>query len=173
MKTLALLEVLDRDGHVRHYLPVAAWPVTAGRALDNDLVIADPHVAAHHFRVDADERGVFVEAGDSRNGLRADHRRMAPGERVHVGDAPMQLDAGDTHLVLRLAGHALAPELPLATPRSVWHAALPTLVAAVLVLAVLLFDTWLDTDPDNWTRTMASVLVGGIAAALAWCAGWS
>ena len=73
--TIGLLEVLDRDDHVRHYLPIAAWPVHAGRAVDNDLVIDDPHIAPHHFRIDADETGVFVQVGDTVNGLRAGGRR--------------------------------------------------------------------------------------------------
>jgi hypothetical protein len=173
MTTLALLEVLDRDGHVRHYLPITAWPVSAGRALDNDLVIADPHVAPHHFRVAADDSGVFVEVGDTHNGLRADGRRLATGERVVVGDTPLRLDAGDTHLTLRLARHALAPEQPLATPRSVWHAASPILGAGLLVLVLLLFGTWLDTDPDDWTRALGSMLVAALTAGLTWCAAWS
>jgi len=173
VNTLALLEVMDRDGHVRHYLPVTAWPVSAGRALDNDLVIADPHVAPHHFRIDADDSGVFVQVGDTRNGLRADGRHLAAGERLVVGAAPLRLDAGDTHLTLRLAQHALAPELPLSTPRSVWHAAWPTLAAGVVVLTLLLFGTWLDTDPDDWTRALGSMLVAALTAGLTWCAGWS
>jgi len=170
---LAVLEVLDRDGHVRHYLPVRAWPVSAGRALDNDLVVADPHVAPRHFRVDADADGVFVEVGDTRNGLRAERRRLAAGERIRVGDAPLHLDVGDSHLVLRLASHALEPEAPLPTPHSVWHAAWPTLGAAVLVLAVLLFGTWLETDPDDWTRMMGTMLVAALAGGFVWCAGWA
>jgi hypothetical protein len=173
MNTLALLEVRDRDGHVRHYLPVTAWPVQAGRALDNDLVIADPHVAAHHFEVNADDAGVYVKVGDTRNGLRADGRHLAAGERLVVGDTPLRLDAGDTHLTLRLARHALAPEEPLATPRSMWHAAWPTLVAGCVVLVLLLFSTWLDTDPDDWTRALGSMLVAALTAGLTWCAGWS
>jgi pSer/pThr/pTyr-binding forkhead associated (FHA) protein len=63
---IALLEVLDRDGHVKHYLPIGEWPVSVGRALDNDLVLDDAHVAPHHLRIAADESGaVFVEVGDS------------------------------------------------------------------------------------------------------------
>ena len=84
--TIALLEVLDRDDHVKHYLPVAAWPVSAGRALDNDIVLDDAYIAAHHFRIDADERGVYVQVGETVNGLRADGRQLASGERAVVGD---------------------------------------------------------------------------------------
>jgi len=173
MTTIALLEVLDRDDHVKHYLPVAAWPVSAGRALDNDLVLDDPHIAAHHFRVDADEGGVFVQVGDTLNGLRAAGRRLGTGERIAVGDTPLRMDVGDSHLCLRLAHHAVPPERPLYTPRSVWHAAWPPLAAGVLVLAVLLFGTWLDTDPDELTRALGTMLVGALTAGIVWCAGWS
>ncbi|HEV7914340.1 MAG TPA: FHA domain-containing protein [Albitalea sp.] len=173
MTTIALLEVLDRDGHVRHYLPIGAWPVSAGRALDNDLVLADGHIAAHHFRIDADESGVFVQVGDSVNGLRAGGRRFAAGERIVVRGVPLRIDVGDSHLCLRLAEHPVAPELPLRTPRSVWHAVGPTLAAGVLVLVTLLFGTWLDTDPDDWTRALGSMLVAALTAGLAWCAGWA
>ena len=45
---LAVVEVLDRDGHARQVVPVARWPVTIGRAIDCDVVLDDPFVAAHH-----------------------------------------------------------------------------------------------------------------------------
>lgn len=171
--TLALLEVLDRDDHVRHYLPIREWPVHAGRALDNDLVLDDPHIAPHHFRVDRDEAGVFVQVGDTDNGLRTRGRRLLRGERVAVGSEPLRMDVGDSHLCLRLAEHALAPELALHTPRSVWHAVAPILTAGVLVLAALLFETWLANDPDEFTRSLGTALVSALTVGLAWCAGWA
>ena len=173
MSSVAVLEVLDRDGHVRHYLPVQAWPVRAGRALDNDLILDDSYIAAHHFRVDADETGVFVQVGDTINGLRANGRHLAAGQRVPVGAQPVRLDVGDSHLRLRLAEHAVPAEQPMRTPRSLWHAAWPSLAAGVLVLAVLLFTTWLDADPDDLTRALGSMLVTVLVAGAAWCAGWS
>jgi hypothetical protein len=174
MSRVALLEVLDRDGHVKHYLPIGAWPVSAGRALDNDLVLDDPHVAPHHLRIDADESGgVFIEVGDTQNGVRIGGRRAAAGERIAVGDQPLRMDAGDSHLCLRLAQHALTPELPLRTPASLWQAMRVPLAAGVAVLAALLFGTWLDTDPDNLTRAWGSVLVAALTAGATWCAGWS
>lgn len=173
MSSLALLEVLDRDGHVRHYLPIKRWPVRAGRSLDNDLVLDDSYIAAHHFQVDAGENGVFVQVGDTINGLRADGRHLGSGQRVLVGARPVRLDVGDSHLRLRLAEHALPAEQPLRTPRSLWHAVWPSLAAGVLVLAALLFTTWLDNDPYELTRAVGSMLVQVLMAAAAWCAGWS
>lgn len=171
---IALLEVLDRDGHVKHYLPITAWPVSVGRALDNDLVLDDSHVAPRHLRIDADEAGaVFLEVGETLNGVRTGGRRLAAGERIAVGDQPLVLDAGDSHLCLRLAQHALAPELPLRTPGSLWQAMRVPVAAGVAVLAALLFGTWLDTDPDHLVRAWGTVLVASLTAGATWCAGWS
>ena len=173
MSTLALLEVLDRDGHVRQSRPIGVWPATVGRALDNDLVLDDPHIAAHHFSIDADANGVFVQVGDTLNGLRADGRQLPRGERLSVGAEPLHIGAGDSHLCLRLAEHALAPELPLRTPRSMWHSVWPPLAAGALVLVALLFGTWLDTDPDDLVRALGSMLMAALTAGLAWCAAWA
>ena len=66
MPVLAVLEVLDRDGSVRHSVGVREWPLRVGRALDNDLVLDDPHTAAHHFSVEPDAEGrVTVMVGNS------------------------------------------------------------------------------------------------------------
>ena len=45
---LAIVEVLDRDGHARLIVPVMSWPVTIGRAIDCDVVLDDAHAAARH-----------------------------------------------------------------------------------------------------------------------------
>lgn len=170
---IAVLEVLDRDGHVRHYMPIADWPVSVGRALDNDLVLDDEHIAAHHFNLGRDEAGVFVQVGDTINGLRADGKRLARGERSVVGNQALRLDVGDSHLCLRLAEHALLPERPIRTPHTLWHSVWPPLLAGLLVLSTLLFTSWLDTDPDDLTRALGGMLVSMLSAGLAWCAGWS
>ncbi len=173
MNRLALLEVLDRDGHVRQAVPVAAWPADVGRALDNALVLDDPHVAARHLRIDADADGVFVQVGETVNGLRAQGRRLAAGERLRVGAAPLRLDIGDTHLRLRLATHPVAAELPLRASADLVRSGWATAVAGLLVVAALLFTTWLETDPDELTRTLTSTLISMGVAALGWCGLWA
>ncbi len=173
MTRLALLEVLDRDGHVRQSAPVDAWPAAVGRALDNTLVLDDPHVAAHHLRIDADADGVFVQVGDTRNGLRAHGRRFAAGERLPVGHAPLRLDIGETHLRLRLAQHPLPAEQPLRASADLVRSGWPTLVAGLLVVAAVLFSAWLESDPDTLTRTLTSTLISLGVAALGWCGAWA
>ena len=88
---LAVVEVLDReslDGHDGHDAPVrqthvvTAWPLRIGRALDNDLVLADPHVAPHHLQVAVAEGGVRLVVGDTRNGVQFGTLRLRSDERA-------------------------------------------------------------------------------------------
>jgi len=173
MGAVALIEVLERDGTPRHSVAVSQWPLRVGRALDNDLVLDDPHIAPHHLVVDRDEGGAYVQVGDSINGIALDARRLAAGERSPVGDAPLAITAGRTHLRLRLAEHALAPEQRL-VPTRVLAQGLPLLVLLVLLtVAAQVFDIYLDTDPDGFVRALGSNAISGIVAVLAWCGLWT
>ena len=173
--TLALLEVLDRDGQVRATFPVTAWPLRLGRALDNDVVLADPHVAAHLLRIGADADGVQFDIGESVNGIVLGSQRLAGGERKRIaaGAAPIELTAGRTRLRLRLAEQPLAPELPLSAAAAVAPRAAISLVLALVLAAGLLFSTWLDTDPDGLGRALGTTLLSGIVGAAVWCGLWA
>ncbi len=178
VSALAVLEVLDRDGSVRQSLSVHEWPLRVGRALDNDLVLDDPHTAAHHFSVAPDDEGrVVLTVGDSVNGLQVDARRLAAGERLPVaataGDKPPQLVAGRTHMRLRLAGHALPPEQVLGLTR-VLTQRLPSIagLAAAAVLT-LVFVGWLENDPDTFGQALGPLAVYALSAALGWAGVWT
>jgi hypothetical protein len=172
---LAQAEVVDAVGHAVRLIDVLAWPLTIGRALDNDIVLPDPHVAAHHATLapDADGR-LRVRVGDSRNGVRIEHGRTRSQLRAN-DEAPLpaqaRLHLGHSQLVLRLPQDPLAPELPLvqglsATPRAL----VPALAVAALLW--LLAARWIGSDADTkWNEYLAPVLVGG-AALFLWCLLW-
>ncbi len=185
MGTLALLEVLDRDGSVRHAVPVHAWPLRVGRALDNDVVLADAHVAAHHFSIEpeAGAATLVLVVGDTRNGVqvaaaagsRAGSKRLRSAERSVLAtqaDA-IELTAGLTRLRLRLPEHALAAELPLAPAAPLLRRAGPGLVAACALLIGLLFNTYLTTDPGGLGRALGTMLLATVAGGAVWCGAWA
>ena len=110
----ALLEVLDRDGHVRQVVAVERWPLRIGRALDNDVVLSDPHVAAHHCDIDSSgatsAARLVVNAGETRNGVVARHATPSAARRPRARcrqRRARRLQLGRTRLRLRLPGHAL------------------------------------------------------------------
>ena len=173
---LALLEVIDRDGHVRQTWPIHDWPVRVGRALDNDIVLADAHVAAHHFSLEIDPgNALAVHVGDTVNGV------ALKGELIEGGGAAelprdaeaIELVAGRTRLRLRTADARLTPEVPLAT-LAVRHLRLwPTLALGLLLLAGLLFNSYLDNDPDTFARAAGNTLLAALGGAAVWCGGWA
>ena len=158
---------------------IERWPATIGRALDNDVVLTDPHVAAYHASIGVDDPGapgrLAVHAGDTRNGLAVGRERLRAGETKTIVEDGRDLDLsiGRTQLRLRLPGHALAPEMalaPVATREQRWW---PTSVLALAVLALVLGNTWLDTDPDNLSRALANTVLTTLTGAVLWCGVWA
>ncbi|MGZ8260453.1 MAG: FHA domain-containing protein [Caldimonas sp.] len=181
MAAPALLEVIDRDGLVRQSWRIERWPVTIGRALDNEIVLSDPHVAAHHATIDvaagADGLpvGIVVAARETRNGGVVGRERVAGGTAKEVADSgrDLELQIGRAQLRLRLPGHALGAEQPMSVVVAIDHRGLPTLGLAVAVLLAVLANTWLDTDPEALARSAGGVVLTTIAGGALWCGLWA
>ena len=179
----ALLEAIDRDGMVRQAWRIERWPVSIGRALDNDVVLTEPHVAAHHATLDvvaaagdpAAPATIVVHAGATLNGLAVGRERVACGASLTVADAGRDLDLhiGRTALRLRLPGHTLSPEQPLAPMLAGELGWLPTAGLALAAICVVLFSTYIDTDPDGLARAIGTSVLGTLTVAALWCGFWA
>lgn len=177
---LARIEVLDRDGRVRHALQVAAWPVNIGRAIDNDLVLDDPHVAPHHAVIEAGAGGSpQLRVLSGRNGMRWGRRHLLPGgEPVPIGgrgtppagSAAIELTAGLTRLRLRRPADALEPERDVATAG---NDHVGTLVLALLLWMWILAEHAIGLDPGSKASDWLPPLVGAPLALGGWCLMWA
>ena len=178
---VALLEVIDRDGFVRQAWRIEHWPVSIGRALDNTVVLSDPHVAAHHATLDRADGAdgapatIVVSAGETRNGVGVGRELIAGGASKSVADDGRDLDLhiGRAQLRLRLPGHSLGAEqamTPVVVSEKRW---LPTFGVALAVIAVVLANTWVDTDPDSLARAAGAIVLTTIAGAAIWCGLWA
>ena len=165
---LALIECLERDGRPGRAIDVHAWPLSFGRALSNQVVLDDPHVAPSHARIEPDDQGRLVlTVLDTANGVSVDGRRHAAGERCPLPGAGATLQLGQTRLRLRLPGEALEAERPLPPAASTpWLWALPLLALALAELALSL-------DPGADLTDWLPVLVGLPVAVAAWCGAWA
>ncbi len=169
---LALIECAERDGRGARALDVRAWPLTIGRALDNDLVLDDPYVAAHHARLERDAEGrLQLVALPGVNGVVHDHRRIAPGQTLVLPAGGALLQFGQTRLRLRLPAEVLAPERPLPSLRR-GALALPWLAGAAL-LALQAAEQWLGLDPGADYSAWLPVLVGLPLGVAGWCGLWA
>lgn len=175
MNALAILEVLDRDGQVRQTHLVQRWPLTIGRAFDNDVVLADPYVAPQHLSIVDGEAGLALTVGATHNGVEIGGKRLRGGQTQAIDPAAPPADwiAGRTHLRLRLPQQALPPELPLAAAAPRGRRFGPVLTALLVLLAALSFNTWLETDPDNLGRGLGSMLVATLSGMALWVGIWA
>lgn len=171
-RRLALLEVLGRDGRLLHSVDVQRWPLSLGRALDNDVVLDDPFVAAHHATLHADADGqLLLQVDQTTNGVVLDHRHHASGARVPLPAAGGALQMGNSKLMLRLPGEVLAPERPL--PVGVGPGWLTAPQAAALLLPLAVADHWLGLDPGADSNAWLPLVVGLPATLALWCALWA
>jgi pSer/pThr/pTyr-binding forkhead associated (FHA) protein len=170
-----VIDVLDRDGQVRQTFVVPHWPLRIGRALDNDVVLSDPHVAAHHLSIVDGESGLALSVADTVNGVQLGGRHLRRGEQAVLptsGDA-IALGLGRTHLRLRLPSHTLAPELADAVIAPLARRLAASVVAALVLLGSVLFGTYLAADPEGLTRAAGSALLGAFVGAALWCGFWA
>lgn len=175
---VALVELLERDGHVRQSVAVRQWPLSVGRALDNTVVLPDPHVAARHLRIEPMApagHGLLLTVGDTVNGLTLGSRRLGTGERVVLPEdgTALELGLGRSRVRVRLPGQVLSPEQPLAGAFMFSQRLAPLLVAAVVLAAALGFNTYLDSDPDTLGRALAGMALASIVGGAVWCGLWA
>jgi hypothetical protein len=151
------VEHLHRDGSVLARVPVTGEVFRIGRALDNDLVLDDPHCAAHHATLEVGADGTAcLRDLDTRNGIEPAKGRRHK-ELTITDEQPVRL--GLQTIRVRCSAWALAPELPLRGQHSVLWA----LLAVVAVVVYALWATWLGDvgdEPSDYIELPSAVLLG-------------
>jgi hypothetical protein len=177
---VAVVDVLDRDGHVLQTHALAHWPLTIGRALSCTLVLDDPHCAPLHLRIEPDADGRLVASSPpTRNGWKLDgvpqpQQRAVPLHAA-LGVRELALQVGATRLLLRAAHTPLAPELPLEPPLAggVPRALAWTGAALLLFAALQAFLIYVSYNPDS-ANNFVLPRIGGVATSLAlWAGNWA
>ncbi len=199
--TIAVIERLDDHGQVQQLHRVHHWPQKIGRAVDNDLLIDDPHVAAHHavlaprrhqeeaiatgdatlsaaaVRSPDEEQTLELAVGDTLNGVSLlPKKRRYKALHARSGQtlalkSGSEFQVGGVTLRLRLPGELLTPEQPLQASHR--HAAWLMPVLAAVGVTGLAADQWTQSNPGTpWLEILSPVLAGPFALLL-WCATWA
>ncbi len=168
-----VLEVLDRGGRVLRRVWTQPGVLRVGRALDNDVVLDDPFVDAHHLDLVVTPEGVHVEDRDSMNGTwlaarrRVRHASLSDGQKVQVGHSTLRL---------RSPAASVPPAWRDATSHG-WVSVFrrPLVLFACLVLAILAlgFDAWVEETRSLSAGILANQLAYPILGLLFWAALWS
>jgi pSer/pThr/pTyr-binding forkhead associated (FHA) protein len=162
------IETLTRSHDVISRVRIEGASARVGRAYDNDVVLDDPYVAAHHLRISrADDGSLAADDLGSRNGLfDASGRRAA---RIALdGDRIVRI--GRTLLRVRDEHHAVAPERPSFEPGG--RARLAAGLSLAL-FALLTFELWLGETTEPRVSRYVFPQLAFAAIILVWTTGWA
>jgi hypothetical protein len=84
-----ILEVQDRS--LNQYHTLSEFPVTIGRAFDNDIIISDPSVSAHHLVINKEAEGFVVQNLSTENGSQI-NGKMVYNQQTLPLSIPSQLN---------------------------------------------------------------------------------
>lgn len=169
MNQPVFVELLTPDGEVIHRVKCTQLPINIGRAYDNDIILDDPHTAAHHARIELNQLDELVinDLG-SQNGIALDNQRS--DFFVTNGDAVYRL--GHTRLRVRSANYTVAAEISDSTNHG-WEGWRPALLGAILLVTIGLLSTWLSDLQQGTLSKYLLELVSVIGFAIGWAGVWA
>jgi hypothetical protein len=165
------VEILSRHRDVAARVRVMGEEASIGRGYDNDVIVDDPYVAAHHLRVFRDATGALIAQDlGSANGTFADGVTGRISHFVIDGGQPIRI--GQTLLRVRAPDYSVEPERIVPAER---HRLPIVLVAAftAMLLGLVALRVWLAQtgEPRLSNYVTPLLLVAGII--LVWVGIWA
>lgn len=167
---LAVIEVLDRDGHARLLVPAWRWPVVIGRAVDCDVVLDDVHAAPRHVTLAEQDGALTLQVGETVNGVQLPRRRLAAQQSAPLSPGEI-FQVGNTRLRVRRAVDAVPPERPLTRMPVGGRLSVLGLLAAMSLWNA--GGLWLMNDPDAKFVDYLPVLISVPVMLALWSGLWS
>ena len=133
-----IIELVGRGSRHFDLQHVSGEKVRIGRGLDNDIILSDPHVCAHHAVIEENDSGELVlkDLGSLNGTFTSKHQPIAEGCNVESGD---EFIVGKTHIRIYQRDHAVAPTIQLTWVEKLAHlAGKPLFAGAVFFFAVLM-----------------------------------
>lgn len=159
-----IIEQLGTTNNVLERQRFDATRVSLGRGFDNDVILTDEHVDAHHARVQVDEEGgLWLEDLDSVNGIRRPrHKQRLERTRIRSGEVFL---VGRSRVRVYDSDHSVAPavRIRLTEVFLLWlgKPQVALLLAALFVVAKVL-ETWFSTIGEFRWSLVAEQHVGEV-----------
>jgi hypothetical protein len=147
---------------------------TIGRAFDNDIIVHDPYVDAHHLRVTNDLNGLAIEK-TSTDGYTTISHKDVNEPRVPISSGT-QIEIGKTHLRIFSTTHAVAPVLKFERIDRLFTTLTRPSFIVMLTIAYLLLDfgnSYLSRFQEVTLATQALGVLTSLLPALAWAGFWA
>lgn len=137
------------------------FPFRIGRAFDNDLIIADETVSAHHLEIHADENSYWIKTIANENGTWIEKNQLVEG--LHELTVPTTINMGRTHLDLHAAHSPVEPTLIIARSSRLSEIASTIWLALALTIGYMLLTYYFAHQKfslnNDWTEILVNRLL--------------
>mgnify|MGYP001136446791 CR=1 FL=1 len=136
-----IIELPGRGSQGQELQKFSGRQITVGRALDNDLILTDPHICAHHAVLETDDEGnILVRDLGSVNGTMVNKQKyINDAFAIESGD---EVQFGKTRLIVYQPGHEVPASIRLSWVEQLALLAGKPLLAAGLSLLLLLMTMY-------------------------------
>ncbi len=168
IKAPYFIELLTRDKNLKERHRFEALPIRIGRSYNNDLILDDPYIAAHHAIIEMAEDGdLQIRDLNSENGLVVNGKKQS---QITLENHIIRL--GHTNLRARHAGSQVANAL-LDKVAHRWEGWPPAIAGLALVFLSILATTWLNASEGFSFISAMAVISLILFLILMWCGGWA
>lgn len=169
MNSPLFVEILSQAREVKYRHKANTMPIRIGRAYDNDVILDDPYIAAHHALIEQTAAGeLMIRDLGSYNGIICNGSRQT---EMPI-DGNMSFRLGHTSLRVRSAEFPVAAEITDSTLYN-WEGIRPAMVGLIILVLLGVFNKWVSDTQKFEVIPYLDFLVTWIAVGLAWCGIWA
>ncbi len=136
------------------------FPFRIGRAYDNDLIIADETVSAHHLELYADENGYQIKSLVEENGTWIGKEKLEQGQ--HSLGVPITVNIGRTHLEMHAADSVVEPTLIIARTHRVSEICSHIAVGIAFIFTYFLVDYYFAYQQSSVINDWNEILINQV-----------
>ncbi len=145
--------------------------ISIGRALDNDLILNEPHVSPHHLQISLNDQGKMVLTDlNSENGIRSINRREIPsGSIVNSGDVFL---LGRSYVRVWDDQHPVEPAWKLHGVEDFFYS-FSSIGAVLVLLFMFVASKWQISSMNNYADIPFSIIMQDLITSLMVIVGWA
>jgi len=98
-----IFETVQRGTH--HYHKIKSFPVTIGRAFDNDVILQDATISPHHLIIEKEEDKLFIRNLSDENGTKIGREKM--------GDDRIEVSTPSSFKLSNIKARLLSSDMPV------------------------------------------------------------
>lgn len=170
-----VVEVTNRSSRLHDKKIVEGGSITIGRAFDNSIILNDPHICAHHAKIEIDDSGSLNICDlNSVNGISdLRHKKMPASSLLKSGDGFI---LGKTHIRIYKKNHPIEPTVRLTSFEKILNTlGKPSICAGLVafVFAISMLSIYMNTAYEiKWAGRVLFVVFVELLAIL-WAIIWS